>query len=121
MLSARHRENTENITGFIPISCVIKSIRCKRKRKAKLAGHREVVTKDSLTIPVTAKKSVNNALQHVKTVHCSASMLGFIVIFISHVVGCSRRVSKRFLLMLEVSLDNDVAPSCVIVSTKLHP
>lgn len=57
------------------------------QRKAKLAGYREVVTKDSLTIPATAKKSINNALQHVKTVHCSESMLELIVIFISHVVA----------------------------------
>ena len=36
---------------------------------------------------VTPKKSVNNTLQHVKTAHCSESMLGRIVIFISHVVA----------------------------------
>ena len=63
------------------------TIRCKRKRKKKLADHGGVVTKDSLTIPVTAKKSVNNTLQHVKTAHCGESMLGCIVIFISHVVA----------------------------------
>lgn len=55
----------------------------------KLAGHAEVVTKDVSTIPVTAKKSLNNTLQHVKTVHCSETMLGRIVIFISHVVAHS--------------------------------
>ena len=61
--------------------------RCRRKEKKKLADPGGVVTKDSLTIPVTAKKSVNNTLQHVKTAHCSQSMLGCIVIFISHVVA----------------------------------
>ena len=73
-------------TKFRSFSRFVVTMRCKRKRKKKLVDHGGVVTKDSLTIPVTVKKSVNNALQHVKTGHCSESMLGCIVIFISHVV-----------------------------------
>ena len=84
----------------------------------KLAGHRELATKDSMTIPVTAKKSVNNSLQHVKTVHCSATMLGSIVIFISHVGA--HGVFSEFSLKLEVSPDNDIPPSCAILFTLLH-
>jgi len=72
---------------FPCFSCFVVTIRCKRRIKKKLADHGGVVTKGSLTIPVTAKKSVNNTLQHVKTAHCSESMLGRIVIFISHVVA----------------------------------
>jgi len=72
---------------FSSFSCFCCKVRCKRKEKKKLADHGGVVTKDSLTIPVTAKKSVNNTLQHVKTAHCSQGMLGCIVIVISHVVA----------------------------------
>lgn len=67
----------------------------KRTRNVNFAGRRELTTKDSLTIPVTAKKGVNNSLQHVKTVYCSGTMLGIIVIFISH-VGAHGVFSKSF-------------------------
>lgn len=70
---------------FPCFSCFVATMFQTQKEK-KLADHGRAVTKDSLTIPVTAKKSVNNTLQHVKTAHCSESMLGCIVIFISHVV-----------------------------------
>ena len=83
---APSRNYFDGIASFVAFRILLKQRVPNAKEKKKLADHGRVVTKGSLTIPVTAKKSVNNTLQHVKTAHCSESMLGCIVIFISHVV-----------------------------------
>lgn len=57
---------------------------------------------------LTSKKSVNNALQHVKIRYCVDTMLNGIVIFISHVERTRHVWKVSPLRMLKYLRDNDI-------------